>query len=463
MTDKGISRTISGAETPYPDDDVEGEASCPVCKGSGWVRRKVPRGHPDFGQVYPCACFEEQSRRQQQWRLVRSSNLGPLAAISFDSLGFTHTHSDASEEWLAAVEASRRFANEPTGWLVLTGASGSGKTRLAAAITNQCLARGQPALYMAVADLLDHLRAAYGPDSPVSYDQLFEQVRNVPVLVLDDLGAHSTTPWAQEKLLQVLNHRFNGGMPTVVTLQHRLEEMDQGLRNRLESPALSVVLKLPAPDSSQGPQLRVLGALSDKMLKEMTFDRFEPSGSADATQIHRDRLEAAYQFARNYARAPQGWLLLTGPAGCGKTHLSVAILNERLKAGERCCFALVPDLLDHLRASFAPDSRFSYDQRFDEIKGCPLLVLDNLGAERNTSWAEEKLFQLVEYRYNLGLPTVVNSTEKLEDLETTKPRIASRLNDVLLVQWIPIEAPDYRHQGAKKTISPRREPSPRFD
>ena len=40
----------------------------------------------------------------------------------------------------------------------------------------------------------------------IPYDVLFEQVKNVPLLVLDDMGAHSTTPWAQEKLYQVLNH-----------------------------------------------------------------------------------------------------------------------------------------------------------------------------------------------------------------------------------------------------------------
>jgi DNA replication protein DnaC len=52
-------------------------------------------------------------------------------------------------------------------------------------------------LFVVVPDLLDHLRAAYNPDSEVGYDRLFEQVRNAPVLVLDDLGTQSATAWAQ--------------------------------------------------------------------------------------------------------------------------------------------------------------------------------------------------------------------------------------------------------------------------
>ena len=58
------------------------------------------------------------------------------------------------------------------------------------------------ALFTFVPDLLDHLRATYSPNSPVQYDQLFEQVKSTPLLILDDLGAETSTPWAKEKLYQ---------------------------------------------------------------------------------------------------------------------------------------------------------------------------------------------------------------------------------------------------------------------
>jgi len=70
----------------------------------------------------------------------------------------------------------------------------------------------------------------------VSYDQLFEQVRNAPVLVLDDLGTENATPWAQEKLFQVINERFNSRQPMVITTNKRLSRLDDRLRARLADP-----------------------------------------------------------------------------------------------------------------------------------------------------------------------------------------------------------------------------------
>ena len=82
-------------------------------------------------------------------------------------------------------------------------------------------------------DLLDYLRSAYAPDSKVSYDKVFDAVRPAPLLVLDDLGAHSTTPWAQEKLFQLLNLRYNAALPTVITSNLALEEQDPRIQSRM--------------------------------------------------------------------------------------------------------------------------------------------------------------------------------------------------------------------------------------
>ncbi|MEE9284893.1 MAG: ATP-binding protein, partial [Dehalococcoidia bacterium] len=107
------------------------------------------------------------------------------------------------------MKAAQHFAEEPSGWLVFSGPSGCGKTHLAAAIADRCIQDGRPVLFMVVPDLLDHLRAAYRPESEVGYDELFELLRNSPVLILDDLGVQSSTPWAEEKLFQLINHRYN--------------------------------------------------------------------------------------------------------------------------------------------------------------------------------------------------------------------------------------------------------------
>ena len=98
-------------------------------------------------------------------------------------------------------------------------------------------------------------------------------------------------------------------------------------------------------------------------------------------------------------------------------------------------------ILDYLRYTFTPESRVSYDHVFDEIKNTPLLVLDDLGQERSSPWAEEKLYQIIVHRHNARLPTVITSS-----LDFTKQPgpIASRIGDVSVGELIRIETPDYR-------------------
>ena len=142
----------------------------------------------------------------------------------------------------------------------------------------------------------------------------------------------------------------------------------------------------------------------------------------------------------------QGWLLYTGPSGSGKTHLAVAIGGRVLAEGRPVFFAFVPALLDHLRSTFSPDSPVGYDELFEQIKTIPLLILDDLGAESSTAWAEEKLYQIVVHRHEARLPTVITTSFSLDALENAKPRIATRLVDSLVVDWQPISAPNYRDQ-----------------
>jgi len=131
---------------------------------------------------------------------------------------------------------------------VLQGVNGCGKTHLAASIANEHLRAGRPVLFVVVPDFLDHLRSTFSPDSRISYDQLFESVKNIPLLILDDFGEQATTPWAQEKLYQVINYRYNGRLATVITTCYSLEEIEMRISSRLVDPKISLVFNILAPD-----------------------------------------------------------------------------------------------------------------------------------------------------------------------------------------------------------------------
>src|SRR5699024_10901031 len=132
-----------------------------------------------------------------------------------------------------------------------------------------------------------------------------------------------------------------------------------------------------------------------------------------------------------YAENPQGWLLLLGDYGTGKTHLAAAIAQHRQSLNEPVIFVKVSDLLDYLRGTFSPDSRITFDRVFTLIRECPLLVLDDVSSLHTSAWAREKLFHLVDYRYISKLPTVITSASSLDAMDK---RLRTRFADTRLCQ-----------------------------
>jgi len=427
------------------DTSSAAEATCPYCKGAGFVYKERPRDDPDFGKAVPCQCTSQALKKGRRQLLERYSNLGPLVRLTFDNLvpQGRSPHTRNQERFRSAVEAARAFAQSSEGWLVLLGPSGCGKTHLAAAIANYRLAQGQPVLFVVVPDLLDHLRSCYDPQSTVSYDELFEQVRQAPLVVLDDLGVQTSTPWAREKLDQLISHRFNCRLPTIFTCAVGLEELEERLRSRLSDPELSRVFVL---EESKPPLLGQLSSLGQELLSQMTFENFDARRSGltpeQFTPKQRQNLQEAYRIARMFAQSPEGsWLVLLGRNGCGKTHLAAAIANYRLAQGQPAFFVGVPDLLDHFRSAYSPESKLTYDELFETVRSTPLLILDDLGAQTSSPWAQEKLYQLINHRYNARLATVITSNLPPKDIEA---RLISRMGDVRFSTVFFIDAPDYR-------------------
>jgi DNA replication protein DnaC len=421
----------------------DGDPDCPTCGGLGYIRYDVPDDHPYFGRVFDCDCRKSRAAEHRQAYLRRLGGLDHLAEKRLDTfspegIGLPAPQRDNLRR---AHESAAAYAESPTGWLVLKGGYGCGKTHLAAGIANHCIETGHRVLFVNTADLLDSIRSTFQPDADENYDDRFDEFRTVPLLILDDLGVESPTPWAREKLYQILNHRYNAELPTVITTNHELEDLELRLRSRLADPDLCQIVVITAPDYRRTGAMRDEGGLNNLALYSgMTFESF---GLREDEPLHGDQRESlrrALERARAYAEEPQGWLAFIGPYGCGKTHLAAAIANTRISQGESALFVTVPDLLDHLRAAFSPNSLIPYDKRFQEVRTAPLLVLDDLGTESATPWAREKLYQIFNHRYVTGLPTIITTVHKMDDLD---PRLATRLTDQRLCMVLAILAPAY--------------------
>jgi len=126
-------------------------------------------------------------------------------------------------------------------------------------------------------------------------------------------------------------------------------------------------------------------------------------------------LEAAIAFIRGEIDPPL--LLLYGEPGRSKTHLAVAIGWAFLAQLKSVSYYHVGDLLDALRQgyrvtnSLAPGEfhRDSFDAITNYVKKCSLLILDDLGVQKDTAFVAERLDTIIDHRYVNNLPTVVTA------------------------------------------------------
>jgi DNA replication protein DnaC len=431
-----------------------GQPACSRCGGAGFFHPKLANGQIDYARVTSCDCRNRLTGEQKQIILLEASNLGPLSRLTFDSLLPEGRSGYKTNQALfkAAYQAAKEFAQSPSGWLVFIGPSGSGKTHLAAAIAVEQLEKQQPLIYVTVPDLLEHIRSSYNPASEISHDSLLEEIRNAPLLILDDLGVHAGSPWSKEKLDQLLNYRFNRELPTIITLL-AANEIDERIQTRINDPVVSRCYYLETEDGTSSGYDWEPGL---ELQKQMTFEAFDWK-RINLPLPQRENLEKAYRTAVDYARSPDGWLVWQGVTGSGKTHLASAIVNYLYQSGQQALFIVVPEFIDHLRSTFSPDSRVSYDRMFERVKAAPFLVLDDFGEQTATPWAQEKLYQVINYRYNARLATVITTTRSLEELDS---RIRSRFLDPKISTPFALTVPDYRaditsHTSRRKPQRPQ--------
>jgi DNA replication protein DnaC len=441
---KQIVTATSRANSPT-SSTTEPEAAandCPICGGLGRVTRAVPVGHPDFGKSFACVCQRDILAARQVARLRVMSNLDVVQDKTFATfrLDLPNLTDEQQNSLRSGYNIARQYAERPAGWLLFQGGYGCGKTHLAVSIANHRLAQGENVLFITAPDLLDHLRSTYSPSSEVEYDEMFDRVRNVPLLVLDDLGAESATPWAQEKLFQLVNHRYLHKFPTVMTTNVELDRIDPRIRSRLLDQQLTHSVRILLPDFRRGDEGQEPNILSSLTLYgEMVFESFDFRESS-LPDGERRNLRQAFEIALDYAHQPSGWLVFVGEHGCGKTHLAAAIANYRKALGEQVILVTAPDLLDYLRSAFNPSATTTFTKRFYELRSAPLLVIDQLDLSNASPWALEKIRQIADYRYLAHLPTVFTTTQ---ELETIDPFLRSRLFDKRYCKMLAILVPSY--------------------
>jgi len=187
-------------------------------------------------------------------------------------------------------------------------------------------------------------------------------------------------------------------------------------------------------------ELRMAGILTRDHLG-MTFDADDGSDPKMAT-VARNYVENW----REIKQQPSPGLLLTGGVGGGKTFWAACIANALIDRGYSALVTNVPTLIQGMAEDFERNKR----RILDNIAGVDLLVLDDIGFERSTSYGHEKLFEIIDARYLSKRPLIVTTNLSFPELENPAQMEYKRVFDRIIGMTRPVHV---KADGRRKRIA----------
>jgi DNA replication protein DnaC len=220
-----------------PKEIVEIHYDCPKCQDRGLIYKD--------GQAYVCSCVKKK-HLENQCKHARLA--GEYLHKDFDD--FQIKYYDTFRVDSSSNVTYRQLANKCFGaaksytesvikgekhkGMYIYGTVGSGKTLLTSCIANRLLQENMELLFISVPDFLDEIKATFNQRGNQEM-VLMNQVRNIPVLILDDLGAHAYTDWSAGRIYNIINYRASNNLSTIITSNLSVDALSEALDERTSS------------------------------------------------------------------------------------------------------------------------------------------------------------------------------------------------------------------------------------
>lgn len=146
--------------------------------------------------------------------------------------------------------------------------------------------------------------------------------------------------------------------------------------------------------------------------------------------------------------------MLIGAYGNGKSHLAAAVVHQLVSKGIPASYQPVPELLKRVRATYGGSGE-TEAQLMDFLAAVQCLVLDDLGAQKQTEWAEEFLYTVIDHRYRHKMPTIVTGNcSGIDGEKSLTAALGGRAVDRILERNIIVKvtAAGYRRELAGKHL-----------
>lgn len=175
----------------------------------------------------------------------------------------------------------------------------------------------------------------------------------------------------------------------------------------------------------------------DAEMREWTFAK------SDHTDQKNENIARRYVANFDAMRSQGTGLLLCGSVGTGKSFLAAAIANELINQGAPCLMTNFSRIISRVSEKFGGDQKY-----LDDLNRFDLLIIDDLGSERDTEFTWEKVMNVVDARYRAGLPLIITTNLTLKDLadpsDIRRQRVFSRLKEMCV--FLEVNGADRRNK-----------------